>query len=87
MLKACPRCGAISCTQHKRDPNKTRNPNRDLAAQHRFARAVKKRDGYACTNCGSTNRLQAHHTRPGYHPDCGITLCTPCHKAIDPYAR
>jgi hypothetical protein len=62
-------------------------PARDTAAHNRFARAVKKRDGYACRRCGATEDLKAHHVRPGYDVGAGITVCGACHRAIDPHAR
>jgi hypothetical protein len=37
--------------------------------------------------CGSTDRLQAHHDKPGYTPDCGRLLCWEHHKHEDPHAR
>lgn len=62
-------------------------PARDTAAQNRFARAVKKRDSHACQRCGAQHELIAHHLRPGYDVDAGITLCRPCHREVDSHAR
>ena len=56
---------------------------RTLAA---WARQVKKRDGFICTNCGAIENLHAHHILPKIEfPDRaldienGITLCERCH--------
>jgi hypothetical protein len=58
-----------------------------MAAHGRFARAVRKRDR-VCRSCGSSERLQAHHLRPGVHdPQLGILLCHACHRRLDDHAR
>lgn len=51
-----------------------------------WARAVKERDGSACTVCGSTRDLHAHHVKPkSLFPSLaldvsnGVTLCVDCH--------
>lgn len=50
---------------------------------------VLARDGYACTECGSTDDLQAHHLKPfaeypeyRFDIDNGVTLCRACHMRI-----
>lgn len=96
MKRACTVCGAVTsngnrCTLHHRG-NQGYSTNRDNTAHVRWARAVKKRDGYVCQVCGATDRLQAHHRIPlrdgGTHTlNNGITLCATHHQAIDPYAR
>jgi hypothetical protein len=77
----------------------TRNPDRDLVAHNRWARAVKRRDNWTCQRCGyqapkglrlgalGAHPMHAHHVRPGYNIDDGITLCAPCHRDVDPHAR
>lgn len=54
-----------------------------------WAQSVKKRDGYKCVACGSTESLEAHHIIEKYRNsnlekrlDNGITLCRKCHRAI-----
>jgi len=54
---------------------------------HIWRAAVKKRDGNACTKCGETKRLHAHHIisvldNPALRLDVsnGITLCPKCHS-------
>lgn len=54
--------------------------------------AAKKRDGMACTICGSTERLETDHITPclGRHSDSGChhhldglrTLCHDCHLTV-----
>jgi 5-methylcytosine-specific restriction endonuclease McrA len=66
-----------------------------VQAQQWFRDAVLHRDGYKCQKCGhhdSTGKtLEAHHLRPGYDVDAGLTVCSSsvsgCHKALDPSAR
>jgi predicted restriction endonuclease len=99
MKHACSTCGAISdqrrCAAHRGNGagigTGTRNPDRDMAAHKRFARAVKKRDGYRCRVCGATEHLIAHHNRPLHaggtdEPSNGITLCPVHHRQADRYA-
>lgn len=63
-------------------------PTRDRAAQHRFRQALIARSGGHCERCRTTQGpMQAHHTKPGYTPDCGLLLCTACHKLEDKHAR
>lgn len=64
-------------------------PGRDRAAQARFRTALIRRAGGRCEypGCSSTDRLQAHHDRAGYTPDCGRLLCWTHHKHEDPHAR
>jgi hypothetical protein len=52
-----------------------------------WARMVKHRDEYTCTNCGSQENLEAHHIiqykdseKLRYCIDNGVTLCNKCHK-------
>ena len=50
--------------------------------------ACKKRDGYKCQYCGSTQILQVHHivsrknTSTFFDIDNGITLCKNCHSKV-----
>lgn len=54
-----------------------------------WSKFVRFRDGGCCVNCGSTQRVQAHHiVRKVLYPHGaldtgnGISLCWPCHKQI-----
>lgn len=52
-----------------------------------IAHAVKLRDGWRCTECGSSTNLEAHHITPlaeggDDHPANLTTLCRGCHKGI-----
>lgn len=51
-----------------------------------WRKAVYKRDGYVCQDCGTKKDLQAHHIKPWqrypelrYEVNNGITLCRKCH--------
>ena len=53
----------------------------------KWRKAVLARDGHACTQCSSTDRLEAHHlvrwadcTEARVVVENGITLCYDCHK-------
>lgn len=57
-----------------------------------FRRQILERDGYKCTACGSTEKLQVHHIKEGSkYPelimDSGnvITLCMKCHALTNNY--
>lgn len=59
---------------------------RESVELSRWAKAVKARDGYACVECGSKKKLDAHHILSfSRYPharvilDNGITLCKSCH--------
>jgi len=84
MMRRCLDCGALiqvgsrcrACANHRR-PSWARTV---LPAD------VKARDGHRCTQCGSTNRIQAHHIVPvedgGPHTAANMrTLCHKCHLA------
>lgn len=95
-LKSCVKCGKVGCSRHQRKANAPWSPNRDVAAQMRFRRAVLPRDNFTCQDCGHrdpTGRtLRACHIVPlrsggGYDPSNGRTRCKACDKATDPYAR
>ena len=66
------------------------SPGRDRAKQAKFRAALIARSGGYCERCGASpgsGPMQAHHTQPGYTPDCGLLLCRPCHRLEDPHAR
>lgn len=90
----------------RRSYSKENNPNwqggkteklKNLHNKFRFKlllwrRAVLKRDGNKCKNCGSTKKLEAHHIIPlSFLPSAmliesnGVTLCKKCHYKTDGY--
>jgi 5-methylcytosine-specific restriction endonuclease McrA len=88
---ACRICGRVgpdrACPAHNLGTASSGWSKRDRTAQHHFRQAVLHRDGYACTQCGNTAGLQAHHVRPGYALEDGLTLCRGCHRDADGHAR
>lgn len=85
---AVPGCPKLEpCPDHARSANAPYSRDRDMASHMRFARRVRKRDR-VCRACGSSERLQVHHLRPGVDdPQLGILLCAGCHRRIDEHAR
>jgi len=56
-----------------------------------WSKKVRERDGYKCTECGSTKNLHAHHIIPWeeseelrFEISNGLTLCGSCHCKIEP---
>ena len=61
----------------------------EIRSDQQWKRAVKKRDGNTCRQCGVTINLHAHHIKPrNKYPalalvlDNGITLCGNCHARL-----
>ena len=88
------RRGQSECSAHPDSPDRRQGgwSGRDNAEHKRFARAVKKRDGYRCVICGATEDLRAAHiislAAGGTNdPANGRTLCATCDKDSDPHAR
>lgn len=59
-----------------------------------WAKRVKERDGYKCTQCASTYRLAAHHIIPWkekeelrFELSNGISLCASCHAKLEGYKK
>lgn len=57
-----------------------------------WRKAVFARDGWACTDCGAKDDIQAHHKKPfadfpelRHDVDNGQTLCRNCHAAKHPH--
>jgi hypothetical protein len=59
---------------------------------HSIRRRVLARDGRACVECGSTERLHVHHVVPfrmfadedrANHESNLVTLCAPCHRRAE----
>lgn len=76
------------CPVHSRPKNAPWSKDRNRGAQQRFRDAVLARDGHRCSRCGRSDiPLVAHHVKPGYAVDVGVTLCQDCHKLVDDKAR
>lgn len=63
-----------------------KRPERNRYPAKMWVKAVKDRDGWACVECKSTDRLHAHHIKRWQaYPDLryevsnGVTLCHECH--------
>jgi transposase len=70
-----------------RGGNPYTDPERNRYRAKMWVRTVKDRDGRRCVECGSTDRLHAHHIKRWrdypdlrYDTDNGVTLCHPCHE-------
>lgn len=80
-----PRASTAPWSKHR--PPEHRQRQRELR------QAALVRDGYTCTRCGHHDRtgktLQVHHTRAtdDYRLEHAMTVCIPCHRAIDTHAR
>lgn len=71
------------CPVHGRTSKRRSNWSKRDQAQHmREARAAKRRHT-SCQYCGSTEKLDYHHTAPG----TGVVICNQCHVQVDPHAR
>jgi transposase len=67
----------------------TRDPDRGRYPYKMWMRAVRDRDGWQCVQCGSKERLHAHHIKQWKsHPELrfavsnGMTLCHSCHERV-----
>ena len=74
----------------------TKYPQSELRKKRReyntWHKLVFERDGNKCTNCGSVEKLEAHHIKEVcnypeliFDVDNGQTLCRECHKKTDNY--
>jgi transposase len=66
-----------------------KDPERGRYRYKMWTKAIKDRDGWACTKCGSETNLHSHHIKRWCdHPELrydlsnGVTLCHPCHEII-----
>lgn len=81
-------------SQRWRNAHPDRLPTRGNRMGNAWSFAVKKRDKFTCQECGATNTyLHSHHILPWCDfPELrhrvfnGVTLCVPCHCAVDPCA-
>lgn len=96
--RRCSWCGAkLSKNKKKWCSIKCSTAYRENHHWNAARKAAKKRDGYKCTKCGSTKRLEVNHIEPclGKHSECGCwhhqdnleTLCNPCHTDITKIQR
>jgi hypothetical protein len=67
----------------------SRDPDRGRYPAKMWVKAVKDRDGRKCVECGSDDRLHAHHIKqwsdyPELRCDVsnGVTLCQKCHEKV-----
>jgi 5-methylcytosine-specific restriction endonuclease McrA len=75
---------------HKREKDRFMH----TLAYKNWRRSVLERDGNQCTQCGSTDKLHAHHLQAyreykdlALDINNGCTLCLQCHKKTDTYGR
>lgn len=66
--------------------------DRNMPQYIEWRKSVFERDGYACQDCGSKDRINAHHIKTwSGHPelrfdvDNGKTVCFECHKKYHPH--
>lgn len=66
--------------------------NRSTPEYNAWRKAVYERENYACQECGSTNKINAHHVKSWrsyiqlrFDVDNGQTLCEQCHKEKHPH--
>lgn len=91
-LKPCLTCGAPTRTGSRcRKCASVNHRPYVTPAWRRISKAVTTSDG-ACTECGSTYRLQAHHDIPRAEggPDTRhnlVTLCGSCHSRLEAQHR
>lgn len=92
-LTPCLVCRSLSrngsyCERH--EPVKKPSPTNvhGLKRAPRLRRQAKARDGYRCVRCGSTEKLEVHHSsrvadvgEAGNRLELLVTLCRRCHRA------
>lgn len=60
-----------------------RFPSKDTKRNHFDRESILKRDGYKCSDCGSTKNLEIHHIdgdRSNNNSDNAKTVCQDCHR-------
>jgi len=104
VLRLCTRCeqgcpaGDLKqgrCADCRREHERERNVSnprrrvRNLSKWQRTRELVKRRDGFACVDCGATKQLEIHHkiklrfVANPYEMENLETLCISCHRKKD----
>jgi len=84
------RCASLNCCNPPRGENHYNwqggTPKQKDSRLERWGKIIRKRDGFACRDCGSMDKPQAHHIFPKanfsefkYELWNGVTLCKTCH--------
>ena len=82
----CPDC--MRAYERERARARPQRLARNSARFKKLRELVKRRDGHACRECGSTADLEVHHVEPlhaggaAYDPSNLITLCADCHAGF-----
>ena len=91
----CPDCKRTAEREKSRQRRAT-SPSvktRNSRLWQRARETAKQRDGYRCTGCGSSSKLQVHHVVPieqGGEPfliSNLVTLCRTCHEKAEREAK
>jgi len=74
--KLCVRCGTVTRASKPK-------PRKHAAADRKWSKAVRERDGHTCQRCSRPAGESAHIIRRGYkatrlNPDNGLALCHAC---------
>lgn len=89
--RPCLKCGALISSGSYCPPHKPRQYRRrgelPVRAWRELRAQVLARDGAACTSCGATEELEAHHIVPRAEGGPDVienltTLCGNCHRGL-----